>query len=322
MIARFWVRNGWTVWHAALAAVLVFIGVYVCRVAWGDILLIALNDEESSHILLVPIIAGWLVWVRRERLRYCQPTGQEVGPLILFIGAMLSVIGYYNAAQALWHGGAVIVFIGCVVTALGMDVVRKFLPAFLILGFIVPVPGFIRQQIAGPLQEQLAMLTQHAFVVLGEEVQRNGNMLIINGAEVAIAEACNGLRMVFALVMVSFAFAFGTPLRPSVRLLIVAASLVSAMFCNLIRMIPTVWLFGASGESGFEWLVFKILQGLNAVMLPIGLAKPYDKQMEAHFFHDVAGWIMLIFAFLLLMAIIRLLRWALIPVSPYTLAWD
>ncbi len=322
MMPRFWIRNGWSIWHGVAALVLVVLGLIVTWDAWADIFLIAVNDEESSHILLVPIIAVWLAWVRRERLRYCYPVGQEIGPLIIFGGAVISVIGYYNAIQAFWHAGSVVIVIGCLVTAAGIDVVRRFLPAFIILAFLVPVPGFIRQQIALPLQQHLAVLTQNVFVVFGEDVGRNGNMLIINGVEVAIAEACNGLRMVFALVMVSFAFAFGTPLRGYVRLLIIGASLISAMFCNVIRMIPTVWLFGANGDSGIEWLVFTILRGMHTLLLPLGLAHPYENQLEAHFFHDVAGWIMLVFAFLLLMAIIRILRWALIPVTPYTLASD
>ena len=57
-------------------------------------------------------------------------------------------------------------------------------------------------------------------------------------------------------------------------------------------MVPTVWLFGHSS------LRF------------------------AEAFHNIAGWVMLGIAFLLLMAIIRLLKWALIPVSPYMLAMD
>ena len=109
--------------------------------------------------------------------------------------------------------------------------------------------------------------------------------------EVEIAEACNGMRMVFALVLVSFTFAFGTPLRWYVRLLVVAASPVSAIFCNLVRLVPTVWLFG------------------------------YHPSV-ANGFHDYSGWLMLPIAFLLLMAIVRLLRWALLPIAKFTLAYD
>ena len=320
MLPRSWMRNGWNQWHAISAVVLVAVGFVLTIDAWADILLIALRDEEASHILLVPIIAVWLVWVRRERFRHLYPTGQAVGPIIVAAGWLLSSLGYYNAIQAFWHAGAVMIVVGCLLTAVGMDPLRRFLPAFIILIFLVPVPGSIRQAIAMPLQEWLAVITQEIFVVLGQDIGREGNLLIINGEQVAIAEACNGLRMVFALVMVSFAFAFGTPLRPYVRVLIVGASFFSAMACNVFRMIPTVWLFGADGERGFEWVVLQALRGMYEVASFVGVVDVYDRQPEANFFHDVAGWVMLVLAFGLLMAIIRVLRWALIPVTPYTLA--
>jgi len=61
---------------------------------------------------------------------------------------------------------------------------------------------------------------------------------------VTVAEACNGMRMVFALVLVSYAFAFSMPLRNGVRLVVLAASPLAAIVCNVIRLIPTIWLYG------------------------------------------------------------------------------
>ena len=59
--------------------VLVALGVLVTFDAWADIIRIALRDEESSHIFLVPIVAGWLVWIRRVRWRQCRLGGTVLG---------------------------------------------------------------------------------------------------------------------------------------------------------------------------------------------------------------------------------------------------
>src|SRR5436305_1517666 len=48
-----------------VAAVLASIG------GWQEIWYIGMRDEESSHIWLVPFLAAWLVWVRRDRLVAC-----------------------------------------------------------------------------------------------------------------------------------------------------------------------------------------------------------------------------------------------------------
>ena len=52
---------------------------------------------------------------------------------------------------------------------------------------------------------------------------RSGNQLWYNGKPVDIIEKCNGLRMVFGLILVSYAFSFSLPLRNSVRFLILLA---------------------------------------------------------------------------------------------------
>lgn len=285
-------RNGWTIWHLPTCLGLAVIGLLVTFDVWADIALIAFRDEESSHIFLVPIIAAWLVWIRRSRMRYCRAGSSMIGPAMIAMGWIIYSLGYYNAIQAFWHGGGVLVVVGCVVTILGRDILLRFFPVFIVLVFLVPVPGMARQELALPLQTATAMATQFVFDFLNADVERIGNVLSINGVNVAIAEACNGMRMVFALVLVSFAFAFGTPLRMYVRVLILVASPVSAIVCNVIRLVPTIWLYG---------------------YYPAGVADN---------FHDISGWLMLPVAFMALLTIIRLLRWALIPVSHYTLAYD
>ncbi|MEX2217581.1 MAG: exosortase/archaeosortase family protein [Phycisphaerales bacterium] len=283
---------GWTPWRMVALAVLAAAAVVAALPAWRDIALIASLDEEASHIYLVPIVAAWMVWARRLRVRFCAPAGEMIGPPIVVLGWLAYVYGYNNAVQFLWHGGAVLVLIGCVLSVLGKNALFRFFPAFAVLVFLVPVPGVIRQQIALPLQTATAATTQALLETMGIAVDRSGNLLSINGHEVAVAEACNGMRMVFALVLVSYAFAYSMPLRHSVRVLVLLASPLAAIFCNVLRLLPTVWLYG------------------------------YQSQPVADKFHDLSGWIMLPLAFLLLLGVVRLLRWALIPVAKFNLAYQ
>jgi exosortase len=285
-------RNNWGPRHLVGALLMMALAVFGTWRAWLDMFSIGWRDEESSHIFLVPIVFAWLVYVRRGRLRQCRPVQQWVGPLIVAAGWLMGWIGYNNAVQSFFHGGAVLVVLGSFLTVVGFDVLRKFLPAFCFLVFLVPVPGMVRQQIALPLQNATAQVTHAVFNVMDIETGLSGSVLEINGVEVGIAEACNGMRLVFALVLVSGAFAFGNPLRGYARALILIASPFTAVFCNVVRLMPTLWLYG------------------------------YSSPAIAKNFHDYSGWCMLAVAFLMLMGILRLLRWALIPVTSYTLAYD
>lgn len=283
-------RYGWSFKHVIMIIVLMAAAVLASFPQWADIAMIAMKDEESSHIFLVFPIAAWLVWIRRVRFRRCRPHSSWVGPLMILAGYTLASVSYVNAFQAGWHGGAVLMLVGAITTVVGANVIANFMPAVMILVLLVPIPGNIRLSIAGPLQNATARVTTLVLEMMGFYVERSGNLVNINDMPVAVAEACNGMRMVFALVLVSYAFAFSVPLRNSVRIMVLLLSPVAAIICNVIRLTPTVILYGNAPED------------------------------IANGFHDMAGWLMLPIAFMMLMGITRALRWAMVPTYRFTLA--
>jgi exosortase len=283
-------RNGWRTAHLIGAVAAGTVAILIAGNAWQDMLHIARREEESSHIWLVPLVVIWLIWVRRSRFRTVVPGGRWPGTLMIAGGWFFWSFGYRNQIQTFWHGGAVMMCLGAILLVLGQDLFFKFLPAFLVLAFLVPVPKTARIVIAQPLEEITAKITRSVAEVLGMQVFQRGNLISFNGREVAIAEACNGMRMVFTLFLASYVFAFVTPLRGYVRAIILLASPLTAILCNVIRLVPTVWVFGHASQDAAET------------------------------FHDVSGWVMLVVAFLILTGIVRLLRWAMVPVAPFTLA--
>jgi exosortase len=285
-------RRGWTNTRLGVALALVCASVAVTFDAWRDIVRIATRDEEASHVFLVPFVVGWLVWARRRRFSHFRPASSFAGPLAVLVGWSMYSAGDTFLLQSLYHAGAVLMAVGCLLTALGPAMITEFFPAFLALAFLVPLPGRLREQIAIPLQTWTARLTSDTFGLLGTPVTRSGNMLSINGIDIEIAEACNGLRMMFVLALAVFALAFGSPMRSYARVLLLVATPVAAVACNVLRLVPTVWIYG------------------------------HHPAAFATTFHDVTGWVTLGAAYLSLLGMIRLLRWAMVPVTTYTLAYD
>ena len=286
-----------TGWHLALAVLLAAVGVFVCREAWAEIFEIARRDEEYQHIFLVPFVTFWIIWVRRMRFRHCRPSGTFLGPIIVAAGWLMGWYGFNKQTTSFFHAGAVLVLIGCVISALGKNVLFRFFPAILVLGFLIPAPGELRQHIAQPLQEWTAQTSQLALDVMGVETERSGNLIFIDGRPVMIEEACNGMRMVFPLFLIGYAFSFGLPLRQNVRILIILFSPIIALACNVLRTVPLIWVQGRTTRLS-----------------------PEDARTIFDFLHTYGGWIMLPIAFVLLLTVIRLLKWAMVPVQRYTLA--
>ncbi|HYE20334.1 MAG TPA: exosortase/archaeosortase family protein [Tepidisphaeraceae bacterium] len=235
-------------------------------------------DPESSHIFLVVPFAAAIVYANRSKLAAVRWQPSWLGPVVIAAGYAIARFGYFNQKQSAFHCGSVVMAIGAIVSVLGHDVVRKFWPAFLLLGFMVPVPNMVRLQVATPLQSTTAAVVAPILEFFGEPVGRQGNSLTVNGKQVLIVEACNGLRMVWTLILVCWLFAFITPLRNWVRWLVILISPGVALVCNVVRLIPTLWMYGHSTKENAEK------------------------------FHDYAGWGMLFVAFMLLMFIIRFIE--------------
>ena len=83
------------------------------------------------------------------------------------------------------------------------------------------------------------------------------------------------------------------PLCPiNSRFLLLLASPLVGIFCNVLRTLPTIWLYGRYGSEGT-------------------LAKS---------FHTYSGWAMYLVSFLLLLTIIKALKCAMLPITRFPLA--
>ena len=280
----------WTPGAYVVLVTLLAVALWMQRQPLLDILVIAFRDQEQGHILVAPFIALWLLWLRRSRLRYIRLRPNLVGPLVVILGSLLSWWGFGAGVQIAWHAGAGLTIVGALLSMTGLEPVRQFAPIFALLAFALPVPGTIRQAIALPLQALATTVTHGALELFGVASTRFGNVLIINGQEIAVGEACNGMRMVFAFALVVFAFAFSSPLKLNARLVLLGLAPVTALVCNVIRLVPTSLFYGYGNAGRAEW------------------------------FHDMTGWLMLPVALLILVRVVRLLRWLEFPVIQFRLS--
>lgn len=283
-IGRGWNRRRFGLLIATLTAV----------VWWGwraleDIALFALGQVDNGYILLAPFVAAYLAYLRRSRFQFIRYRPNLQGAALVAVGLALSNWGDANGVQLFWHGGVLLAMFGCVYSMTGWELLRQFAPAVIAMFLVIPLPGRIREALAGPAQE-FSVVTAHGLLqILGFEATRAGSVITIAGEPVAVGEACNGMRMVFALGLVVFAFVFSVPYSTSTRLVLIALAPFVALACNVIRLVPTSVAYG--------W---------------------FDPEV-AEQVHDVGGWLMLPLALLMLMGIVRLMKWLDLPVMNWRL---
>lgn len=262
-------------------AIVALVGIAVSWTAWVDLVTTAVKHHDSDASILAPPIAIWLLWQRRAALGVA-PRGRWAAAIAAIAATWIAWWGTDTDRHAVAHLGALLTLAAAFTASFGVNALGRTLPAWGALLFSIPLPGAARQLVAQPLQGYGAALAEQTLRVAGFNIERLGASLVIDGVPVAVSEACDGMRMVSALVLVVWAVAFGRESRPVLRAVLLLSAPVVALACNAIRLIPTV--------IGFAMLETK----------------------DAEFAHDVMGWLTLP----LCLGLIELLRLALERLVP------
>ncbi|MEO0474983.1 MAG: exosortase/archaeosortase family protein [Planctomycetota bacterium] len=289
-------RNGWRIHHAVVLFVMVVLAIVFTWPAWSEMSTrVILNDYARTSVLVLPVMA-WLIWVRRARFRFVKPGGPGLGIIVLISGMQIYLVSeYVYGLRSASHFGAVLVVAGAVLMCTGKSIVRPFLPAWVILPLLVPVPFTVTDLIAKPIQlfeaESIAALYR-LFGVSVDVIRSPGtSQVVVGDTALHIDMVCKGLPTILSLMLISYGFVFGSPMRPMVRAILLAIAPFIALLCSAVALGGTLWLY--DGWSGV---------------------------MAQDLIRAASEWATLLLAFLLIASSLKLLTWASVPVHQYHLA--
>jgi len=269
----------WSARQLMLAAALVCAAVAAMGSSWGDWYDVCSNDQEYSQVFLVIPFAAAIFYVNRRQLCEVKGGTSWLGPAIVGGGWWMAWYGYNYAHQSMWHMGAVLVALGAGLTVLG----RGGAGAVLAGVFDVGVYGAAVESDAVADRRAIADRFGDDRGERAERFRRAGGAAgeCVDGQWAAGADR-RGVQRTSDGVHADFGelglFAFVTPLKNWVRWLVILLSPITALLCNVLRLIPTLLLYGHSSKAAA------------------------DK------FHDAAGWGMVPLAFVILMFVINLIE--------------
>lgn len=243
------------------------------------------NDPDYSVGRLVPLVALYWVWEKRRALRTCRIRPCWWALSLLLLAQATRTFGLLFFYESVERYALVLTVAGLVMLVAGWQVFwrLRWVLAFLLL--MVPLPGRVHNAVAGPLQRSAATSTAFALEVIGADVARQGNVLSLGPqTSVGVAEACSGLRMLTAFVIVASVFAFSVNRPRWQRIVLIVSSIPIAIACNVIRLVVTVLLYAATSSSVAE-----------------------------RFFHDCAGITMMPLAVVILVGELWLMRVLVLP---------
>ncbi|MBN2559536.1 MAG: exosortase/archaeosortase family protein [Phycisphaerae bacterium] len=238
------------------------------------------ENQDYSGGQVVPFIALYLIWRKRDALRSC-----EVRPCGWGLAIVVSAQFIRLAGEFLSFGSAVtysfpLTVAGLVLAILGRGVFHALRWVLTFLFLMMPLPSRLHVALAGGLKTLAASWAASVLEWFGFTIVRQGNVLLMDGSvPIGVAEACSGLRMLTAFLIVAATLVFLIDARPWQKAVLVLSSMGLAVICNLARLCATAALY--------RWT---------------------SNETAERFFHDFAGLSMMPVAIFLLLAEAALLR--------------
>lgn len=242
--------------------------------AWAGLFAIAFRDWATmadkwwnistyNHVVFVPFIIGWLVWVRRGDLGRLEPSPWWPGVVAvagaLFLWLLGTIAGVNSASQL----GAVAMLQASIAALLGPRILAALLFPIGFMLFLVPF--------GDELVPALQMITARLVIEL---THFSGIPAVIDGVFIdtpaglfEVAEACSGVKFLIAMVALGVLVMHTCFVSWKRRAVFMAAAVALPILANGVRAWGTIYIAQSQGvefAAGFDhifygWIFFALV---------------------------------------------------------------
>jgi exosortase len=237
------------------------------------------TDPNLSQGLLIPPLAIWIAWMRRD-LTLAHPVKPTNRGLLMVAGAcLLFLLGRFGAEFFLARVSFVVLLAGLTWTFWGSERLRSLAFPFLLLATMVPLPVTVYNSLAAPLQLLASDVATRLAQAFGVSVYRDGNVINLAHISLDVERACSGLNSLSALMVGAILLGFLQCTKASTRTLLFLLSIPISIAVNVLRV---------SGTA---------------------LIADYHEDFALGFYHAFTGWLVFIVGFAALYGTAKLLHY-------------
>ena len=261
-------REQQTVWReppwmwgvlAALFGLLVYIfrdGVSATVRAW--------SREEYSHGYMLLLVVVFLIWQKKDRLERLRFRDSWTGAVIVLAGVALYFMGELSTLYIIIQYAFLVTLFGVAFCLVGWEGMRRIWIPILFLGFTIPLPSFLFNNLSAALQLISSQLGVAVIRFFGVSVFLEGNVIDLGNYRLQVVEACSGLRYLFPLMSLAFLCAYFFKGALWKRVLIFLSSIPITVLMNSFRIGVTGILVDYKGIAMAEgflhdfegWFIF------------------------------------------------------------------
>ncbi len=237
------------------------------------------HNSDNSHGFFIPPLAAYVAWRKGREPGSPEGRPSNGGMLIALVAVALLFVGSLGAELFLTRFSLVVMLSALVVFFYGWRWLRQMAFPLAMLLLMIPIPRIIFNQVLFDLQLTATRLASSCLSSVGVPVLREGNMIFLaNNVTLEVAEACSGIRSVMALLALAVTYGYFLERRSSIRWILLLATVPIAVLANGLRIAGTGLLTFSIGEEAAEG-----------------------------FFHTFSGWLVFVYAVLVLFLLHRLL---------------
>lgn len=221
-------------------------------------------SEEYGYGYMIPVITLFLIWQRKDKLEMMPFTGSWAGAALLIVGVLATLVGQLSAIYSISQYGFVITLIGAAYAVLGWAAFRIVVVPLLLLFLMVPLPGFVFNNLSSELQLISSQIGVAVIRMFGISVHLEGNVIDLGTYQLQVVEACSGLRYLFPLVALSIIASYFYQAAVWKRAVLILSSMPITVLMNSFRIGVIGVLvdsYGIAQAEGFlhdfeGWIVF------------------------------------------------------------------
>jgi exosortase len=231
-----------------------------------------MQDEDMGHAFFVPVVAGYIVWLKREQLLALPWRINGWGLMVVLLGGLQLIIATLGVELFLSRTALLVSLTGCLLYLGGWQVLHLLAFPLLLLLFMVPIPAILYNEITFPLQMFASRVAELGLTVVGIPVLREGNILELPSQRLSVVEACSGIRSLLTLSFMSLVYAHFFDEKRWMKPTLLVAVVPIAVIANAGRVMIT------------------------------GLFSEWNPELARGLFHSMEGWVIFMTALLLMVS--------------------
>ncbi len=261
---------------AAIAVVFAFAffnGIENLFKRWGE-------QQELSHGYFLPVIAGWMLWSRRNAIAGSLGKPAAIGLVGVSAAILILILSELTVTSLMifQHLAMILLFASLALALGGRNVFWISLLPISFLLFMVPPPYWAITVLSQQFQFWSSELGAWMISLMGIPVFLSGNIIDMGDYQLQVADACSGLRYLFPFLSLGFlaGYLFRAPLWQ--RAIVFLSTIPITILMNSLRIALTGVLVDNYGAAQAEGML-----------------------------HLLEGWVVFLFCMLLLVGVISLL---------------